>query len=151
MGDGHEATNCTSSVDLTRQSAMFILKTRDGRRLTQAATDNILRDVTELFQTRLEAVCHNTVETLKEAGVDDATISTVKDDVLAQCEPFKGLETEYHQNAYIRDHFGLIVRSYINQIAEYMYYNPTPSACVRVICVYVYLGVRYYASSYIAF
>ena len=126
MGDGHEATNCTSLVDLTRQSAMFILKTRDGRRLTQAATDNILRDVTELFQTRLEAVCHNTVETLKEAGVDDATISTVKDGVLAECEPFKGLETEYRQNTYIRDHFGLIVRSCVNQIAEYMYYIQLP-------------------------
>ena len=109
MGGEHEATNCTSSVGLTKQSAMFILKTRDGRRLTQAATDNILRDVTELFQSRLETVCHNTVETLKDAGVDDSTISTVKDSILAQCKPFKGLETEYHQNAYIRDHFGLIV------------------------------------------
>lgn len=89
---------------------MFILKTRDGRRLTQAATDNILRDVTELFQTRLEAVCHTTVETLKEVGVDDVTISTVKDSILSQCEPFKELETEYRQNSYIRDHFGLIVR-----------------------------------------
>ena len=74
MGDEHETTNRTSSVDLTKQSAIFILKTRDGQRLTQAATDNILRDVTELFQTRLEAVCHSTVETLKEAGVDDATV-----------------------------------------------------------------------------
>lgn len=109
MGDEHESTNCTSSVDLTKQSAMFILKTRDGRRLTQAATDNILKDVTELFQSRLEAVCHNTAETLKGAGIDDATISTVKDRILAQCEPFKGLETEYRQNAYIRDHFGLLV------------------------------------------
>ena len=76
---------------------MFILKTRDGGRLTQAAT---LRDVTELFQSRLESICCSTVETLKEAGSDDATISAVKDGILAQCEPFKGLET---QNAYIRD------------------------------------------------
>ena len=94
MGGEHEAANCTS-VDLTKQSGMFILKTCDGR-LTQAATDNILRDVTELFQCRFEAVCRNTVETLKDAGVDDSTISTVKDSILAQCEPFKGLETEYH-------------------------------------------------------
>ena len=93
---------------------MFILKTRDGRRLTQAATDNILRDVTELFQTRLEAVCHTTMETLKKEGVDDVTISTVKDGILSQCEPFEGLETEYRQNSYIRDHFGLIVRSCVN-------------------------------------
>ena len=99
---------------------MFIFKTRDGRKLTQAATDIILRDVTELFQCRLEAVCHNTVETLKEAGIDDATISTVKGGILAQCEPFKGLETEYRQNAYIRDHFDLIVSTnmYVNQNAE---------------------------------
>ena len=112
MGDEHESTNSTSSVDLTRQSAMFIVKTRDGR-LTQAATDSILKDVTELFQSRLEAVCHNTVETLKGTGIDDATISTVKDGILAQCEPFKGLETEYCQNAYIRDHFGLLVSTSI--------------------------------------
>lgn len=111
MGDEHESTNHASEapVDLTKQSAMFILKTRDGKRLTQAATDNILKDVTELFQTRLEAVCHNTVETLKGAGIDDTTISTVKNGILAECEPFKGLETEYRQTAYIRDDFGLIV------------------------------------------
>ena len=114
MGDEHEATSGTSSVDLVKQSAMFILKTRDGGRLTQAATDYILRDVTALFQSRLEAVCHNTVEMLKEAGVNDATISTVKDGILAQHEPFRGLETEYRQNSYIRDHFGLIVRIFVD-------------------------------------
>ena len=110
----HEAMSPTSSVDLTRQSAMFILKTRDGRRLTQAATDNILRDVTELFQTRLETVCHTTMETLKEVSVNDVTISTVKDGILSQCEPFKGLEIEHRQNSHIRDHFGLIARSCVN-------------------------------------
>ena len=109
-----EATSHTLSEDLTRHSAMFIVKTHDGRRLTQAATDNILRDITELFQTRLEAVCHTTVTTLKEAGVDDVTISNVKDGILSHCEPFKGLESEYRQNSYIRDHFGLIVRNCIN-------------------------------------
>ena len=109
MGDEQETVVHTSSVDLTKQSAMFILKTRDGRRLTQAATDNILRDVTELFQSRLQAIRCDTVETLKEAGIGAATISSVKDNILSQCEPFKGLETEYRQNVYIREHFGLIV------------------------------------------
>ena len=71
----------------------------DGRRLTQAATDNILRDVTKV----------GFASTLNDAGVDDSTISTMKDSILAQCKPFKGLEIEYHQNAYIRDQFGLIV------------------------------------------
>ena len=99
MGDEHASTShtCTSSLDLTRQSAMFILKTRDGRRLTQTATDNIFRDVTKLFQTRLEALCHTTTETPKLVGVNDATISTVKDGILSQCWPFGGLETEYCQ------------------------------------------------------
>ena len=50
MGDEHKSTNHASDapVNLTKQSAMFILKTRDGRRLTQAATD---KDVTELNDT----------------------------------------------------------------------------------------------------
>ena len=44
----------TEPMDLTWQSAML---TRDGKRLTQAATDSILGGVTELFQSRLTAVC----------------------------------------------------------------------------------------------
>ena len=101
----------TEPMDLTWQSAMFVLKTRDGKRLTQAATDSILGDVTELFQSRLTAVCDSTLRILKEADVDDSTLSTVKNAITSQCEPFRGLETEYRQNAYIRDHFGFIVRS----------------------------------------
>ena len=100
----------TAPMDLTRQSAMFVLKTRDGKRLTQAATDSILGDVTELFQSRFTSVCDTTLQLLKEAEVDDVTLSTIKNAFTSQCEPFRGLETEYRQNAYIRDHFGFIVR-----------------------------------------
>ena len=99
------------------------------------------RDVTDLFQSRLEAVCHNTVETLKDAGVDDSTISTVKDSILAQCEPFKGLETEYHQNAYIRDHFGLIVSILCQSSYRWQrQLNLCREKCLLFLIVYMYIS-----------
>lgn len=49
-------------VDLTRQAALFIIKTCDGCRLTQTATSGIIGDITELFQSRLEEVCHTTAK-----------------------------------------------------------------------------------------
>ena len=96
-------------IDLTRQAALFVMKTRDGRRLTQTATSGIIGDVTELFQSRLEEVCHTTTTILKDAQVDGAVIESVKASIRTHSVPFEGLETEYQQNSYFKNKLGLLV------------------------------------------
>ena len=95
---------------ITRLSAMFILKTRDGGRLTQSATNEIVSGVSELFQHTLESVCQNTLQTLKQIDAGEQIVTAVQESIMSHPDPFKGLETEYLQNVYYRDNFFLIVR-----------------------------------------
>ncbi len=87
-----------SSTDL---GAQFILKTRDGKGLTQTTTDEILHDVKTVLQ--------NTVKTLEQEvlkKVDDLQVITKEelkrifvDETLIN--PFKNLDTPYKQEKYI--------------------------------------------------
>ena len=51
-----------SDVDLKKMAALFILKTRDGKNLTQTALDGILDDVTHLFQTYIQYALSRTLQ-----------------------------------------------------------------------------------------
>ena len=98
-------------VDLKRKAAYFILKTRDGRNLTQTALDGLLTDITELFQSLLEYAQQQTASVLHTSGVDKDVITAVsevfKDDCLHT--PFHGFESEYHQHKYFCDQLGMVV------------------------------------------
>lgn len=80
----------SSSMDLSKYSAMFILKAREGQNLTQTALSSILTDVTELFDARLQAASHSTVRLLRESGVDDAVVSAVESNIFASVAHFRG-------------------------------------------------------------
>ena len=96
-------------VDLSRHSAMFILKAREGLKLTQSALSCILTHVTELFDTRLQAASDTTVQILRQSDVDDHTVSVVEQSILSQCGPFQDMETEHLQHKYFKENFDLLV------------------------------------------
>ena len=90
---------------------MFILKTRDYRKLTQAALDGILEDVTELLQAHIQHVLEKILDVLNSSNVGEQVVSAISS-IFAEerfSKPFLGLETEYRQNRYFRDHFGMVV------------------------------------------
>ena len=89
---------------------MFILKTRDGKCVTQSCLNGILSDVTALYKQNLECISSRTVEVLKELGATDDMLSAVNKSILSESQaPFKGMETECLQNSLFRREFGLVV------------------------------------------
>ena len=100
---------------MKRNSALFILKTRDGRKITQACLDSVVTDVTQLVKQNLQHVCHRAVQTLRETGVSEECVARVQSVILddESSNIFEGLETEYRQNSIFRDSFGLVVSTFI--------------------------------------
>lgn len=89
--------------------AQFILKTRDGKKLTQVSTNGIINDTKIILQSTLEAIEKKVLG--MEPALTDAQIATVKDifSDVTLVDPFIGLETEYKQEMFIRDHFNYVV------------------------------------------
>ena len=95
----------------------FILKTRDGRYLTQVATDGIVQDAKFLVQNAMEAMKEKVVATLKHSsGVGDEVLSNVEsifsDNMII--DPFQGLETHCKQEKFIQQYFNYVVSSMYN-------------------------------------
>lgn len=84
------------------EAAKFILKTRDGRRLTQRATDDILHDTRAIVQYSIENLEQEVTEKLKELSMSDGEIACIKELFYSSKyrNPFEGLETEYKQEKF---------------------------------------------------
>lgn len=95
--------------------AQFIMKTRDGRKLSQATTNEIITDTMTAISSVSDALQLNLFKKIDELGVvmtDDqrAELACVfsNDEVV---NPFLGLETEYKQEKFIKEQFNYVVRS----------------------------------------
>lgn len=92
--------------------AKFILKTRDGRKLTQVATNGIVEDAKLLVQNAIQNMQKLVVDKLEQLGtvITDCELIDLKalfhDESL---NPFAGLGTEYLQDKFIREHFNYVV------------------------------------------
>lgn len=98
----------------TLLGAQFILKTRDGRKLTQVATNGIIQDTKIIVQSTVEAIQKKVFEAIRntEIPLTDQHLATI-DAVFADetvVDPFRGLETEYKQEKFIQEHFNYVVR-----------------------------------------
>ena len=65
MEDDHGDVQLADPATMTRMAAMFILKTRDGRKLTQTALNGVVADTTELFTANMEQACRLTMGVLQ--------------------------------------------------------------------------------------
>ena len=84
-----------------RSSALFLLRLKESRRLSQAAIDDIIREWDGLFSHtvgRLKAIVRAKLAT---AGIDFSAIEglkvTLEEDVI---NPFEGLETRHKQERF---------------------------------------------------
>lgn len=93
--------------------AQFILKTRDGKQLTQVTTDGIIQDTKLILQSTVENLERKVMEKIANLGIAVTTdqLTEIKavfsDDSLL--DPFKGLETEYKQEKFIQENFNYVV------------------------------------------
>lgn len=79
----------------------------------QVATKGIVQDTRYILQSTTEALRKKVIETIKNNGMkltdqELETISAVFSDK-ALVDPFKGLETEYKQEQFIRNNFNYVV------------------------------------------
>ena len=93
-------------------AAKWILKTREGYKLTQSALENIIQDITSLIQFLLHKTYIAVEEALKNAHISSCQIpdlATVFNPDGLFGRPFQGLESAYQQMKYCREHLGLVV------------------------------------------
>ena len=94
----------------TLEAARFILKIRDGKRLTQTTTDGIVKDVQYMLDYSISDLINNVMEVLGEnltAGLKQK-VQEEFSKADSKCL-FDGLETQYKQEKFIQDHFQYVV------------------------------------------
>ena len=100
------------SADRERAIALWILKLKEGRKLTQSATEEILQDVTELCGGIITSLKSDIYKVLSAAGINVDDVSGLEDlfqDESSYMKPFSKLETQYLQMSYYKSHLGFIV------------------------------------------
>lgn len=94
------------------QAAQFILKTRDGRKITQAAVNDILQDTRAIVEYSIDVLKHKVVNKLESLEImSSEEISSIQDLFSSSSlrNPFEGLETQYRQEKYFQEHFNYVV------------------------------------------
>ncbi len=92
-----------------RTSALFILKLKETRRLSQAAIDDVVEGYRGLFDLTVQRMRCGVNACLADAGIDPTDVSRIGNVFTEIVNPFDGLETYYKQEAYFRKEFDLIV------------------------------------------
>jgi len=95
-----------------REAALWILKLKEGRRLTQSTTEEILSDVTELCSSIILRLKNDVHRVLESADITPGNIPGL-DDLFTENSPyalpFCNLQTHYKQMSYFRSHFNFAV------------------------------------------
>ena len=95
--------------------AQFIMKHRDGRKLTQVVTNGIIQDTKIILQSTIDRVQKNVTEFIRSEKIQLTDQQLVKFAALFSDEtvvnPFRELETEYMQQKFIQENFNYVVRS----------------------------------------
>ena len=106
-----ESMDCYSSPVsgpslVSRSAAQFLLTLKERYRITQTAVDfavgSVNQIVSHVYQELEECV-------RKELQENEIAIPTTLGDCFTPINPFCGLESEYQQVKYYREHFGLVV------------------------------------------
>lgn len=94
-----------------KSDAMYVLKLKEKYKLAQTTVDAILGDTEEIAARLVSRLQQRLLTTLNEANVNASEIPGFLDafegpDII---KPFNGLNTEYLQDKYFREHMGLVV------------------------------------------
>ena len=110
LSEFSEGSESIDTPDTQKQAALFLLKTREERRITQAALNGIVGDVKGLWSQAMQKLQETVLQRLSQqpGGVSAEEVR----ECFGDTTPFDGLETEHLQRRYYKEHFGLLV-SYI--------------------------------------
>lgn len=91
---------------LACEAGKFILKTLEGKKLTQIVADDIIVDTTTFVECALDHLKQRLKEKL---GDKFEEVEAIFSDP-AICSPFQGLKTRYHQEKFFQHNFNYVVR-----------------------------------------
>ena len=108
-----QPSNDTLQVQTTPKhaAALFLLKAKEGHRVSQSALDGLIGDFSELLLATVSSVGNAVRECIKDSGIDPVTMTKV-DSIFSNQKyqmPFKGLQTAYMQQKYYAEFFNLVV------------------------------------------
>ena len=92
-----------------RASALFLLKLKEHRRLSQVAIDDIVEEWGELFSHSVRRLSASVREKLSSNGIDVDDIDGLDQVFEDVPHPFEGLKTRFLQEKYYRQSLGLVV------------------------------------------
>ena len=98
-----------SGKELERNSALLLLKLKEGHAVSQVAIDSIVEGCGHMFELFTKNVEHVAAEHLTAAGVDKDFLAHAFSQVP---KPFENLKTKYRQEKFFVQEFGMIV-SYV--------------------------------------
>ena len=114
------ARNCGPAYK--RSAALFVLKSKEERRISQLALDGLLEDFHELCETQQNCLRKEVKECLQSLSCSTQVIEAV-DRVVHQSRtnlPFDGLQTAYLQQQYFQENFNFVVgNTYNDQVHVY--------------------------------
>lgn len=92
-----------------RSAALFLLRLKESKRLSQAAIDEIVSEWDALFSHTVQTLTANVRSKLSTAGIDYREVEGLPETFEDVPSPFDGLESRYKQEKYYRDFLGLVV------------------------------------------
>ncbi len=99
----------TSKDVQKRSAALFLLRMKESKRLSQAAIDEIVSEWDTLFSHTVHTLTATVRSKLATAGIDYQEIEGLPETFVNITSPFEGLETRFKQEKYYRDFLGLVV------------------------------------------
>ena len=96
-------------------AALFILKMRAIRGVSQVAINDVVDGASEIFAQTVVRLKAGVRHKLAEIGIDESHSKNFEEDVFGTLtDPFAGLETNYLQEKYFKENFNVPVSLLIN-------------------------------------
>ena len=108
-----------------REAALFLLQLKEKAKIPQSVIDNVIDGTTVLLKKYIELLKRRVTEFLVSEGQDNLNASTSFPDIWQdEITPFKGLETQHHQEEYMKQSFPYVVcvRGYLTPYATVSMY-----------------------------
>lgn len=102
-------TTQSERESLKRSNGLFLLKMKETRQISQPAIDDIIEGCRELVFRRSQEIKRVVWSTLSASGIDPDSVSGLTSVFDDEFDPFLGIETQYKQEKFFREEFGLLV------------------------------------------
>ena len=112
MGDDKDAQQ--------RASALFLLKLKEHRRISQIALDDIVEEWGDLFSHTVKRLSATVCAKLSSTGINVEDIDGLDQLFEDLPHPFEGLKTRFLQKNFFRESLGLVVGIHVHHSRQIM-------------------------------